>query len=74
MPPEKSVSAYKDIFFECQKMTIVKIFVKTAKKRGLALNVPRQENAKLNAPTKEKLFNNVRTRFNLTFSLFCALS
>ena len=62
MPPEKSVSAHKDTFFECQKMTIVKIFVKTAKKavfwekmRRLALNVQRLENAKLNAPTKEKL-------------------
>ena len=62
MPPEKSVSAHKDTFFECQKMTIVKIFVKTAKKavfwekmRRLALNVLRLENAKLNAPTKEKL-------------------
>ena len=43
-------------------MTIAEFFVKIAKKavfwekmRGLALNVPRLENAKLNAPTKEKL-------------------
>ena len=62
MPPEKSVSAHKDTFFGCQKMTIAEIFAKTAKKalfwekmRGLALNVQRLENAKLNAPTKEKL-------------------
>lgn len=32
MPPEKSVSAHKDTFFECQKMTIAKIFEKKAKK------------------------------------------
>ena len=62
MPPEKSVSAHKDTFFGCQKMTIAEIFVKRQKNavfwekmRGLALNVPRLENAKLNAPTKEKL-------------------
>ena len=62
MPPEKSVSAHKDTFFECQKMTIAEIFVKTAKTWGfnikmwgLGLNVPRLENAKFNVPTKEKL-------------------
>ncbi len=31
MPPEKSVSAHKDTFFGCQKMTIAEFFVKTAK-------------------------------------------
>ena len=38
MPPEKSVSAHKDTFFECQKMTIAEIFVKKRKKRFFGKN------------------------------------
>lgn len=73
MPPEKSVSAYKDIFFECQKMTIVKIFVKTAKKAWIGIECAAPREREVQCPYKGKAFDNVSTRFNLTFSLFCAL-
>lgn len=35
MPPEKSVSAHKDTFFGCQKMTIAFFFVKKQKNAGI---------------------------------------
>lgn len=88
MPPGKSVSAHKDTFFECQKMTIAEIFVKKAKKAGfgdkntgiqhqnagIGIECAAPRKREVQCSNKGKAFDNVSTRFNLTFSLFCALS
>ena len=62
MPPEKSVSAYKDIFFECQKMTIVKIFVKTAKKAWIGIECAAPREREVQCPYKGKAFDNVSSQ------------
>ena len=73
MPPEKSVSAHKDTFFECQKMTIAEIFVKKAKKRGSGTKI-RGFSTKMRGLGRRNLRLSVFRCFQKSYFLFQSLS